>query len=253
MSAPSRTTDTAARARLPDETGFATANDGLRLYWEIHGAGDTTIVLLPASPIGHMRLWKPQLHYLARGYRVVTYDGRGNGLSDFPDTDGPWLGHWRTTDCLAVMDATATDTAVLVGICINGVWPSVQIAAAHPERVRGIVGLAPGVPLLAPENPWWEAQGERVSDEAVREDYAGFLQFFWSEMFPEPHSEKQIEDAVEFGLASSAAVNTMSPAEPVAATQEEAEAICRQVRCPVLVVQGERDNCQCYDTGVALA
>src|SRR5690242_5566565 len=118
MSAPSRTAvaETGTPARLPDETGFATADDGLRLYWEVHGRGRTTIVLLPASPIAHMRLWKPQLHYLARRYRVVAYDGRGNGLSDFPDPDGPWLGHWRTNDCLAVMDATATDAAVLVGI-----------------------------------------------------------------------------------------------------------------------------------------
>ena len=45
----------------------------------------------------------------------------------------------------------------------------------------------------------------------------------------------------------------MDDVEPVAATKEEVEAICRRVRCPVLVVQGDRDNCQPFSRGLALA
>ena len=78
---------TGTRAREPDERGFATAGDGLRLYWEIHGGGSTTIVLLPPNPISHSRIWKAQVHYLARHHRVVVYDGRGNGLAGHPDTE----------------------------------------------------------------------------------------------------------------------------------------------------------------------
>jgi UDP:flavonoid glycosyltransferase YjiC (YdhE family) len=42
-------TEIGMRARQPDKTGFATAADGLRLYWELHGCGRPTVVLLPAS------------------------------------------------------------------------------------------------------------------------------------------------------------------------------------------------------------
>jgi len=245
-------TETGTRARLPDESGFATTPDGLQVYWEVHGSGPTTLVLLPPNPICHSRIWKGQLHYLARHHRVVVYDGRGNGLADAPDPSGPWVDRWRTIDCLTVLDATKTEQAVLVGICINGVWPSVQIAAEQPDRVLGIVAIAPGVPLLSPPNPWWEAAGDNVSHDTIVGDYAGFLEFFYSNMFPEPHSTKQIEDAVAYGLDTSVEQIVM-PAELWVETREETEEICRSVRCPVLVAQGHGDNCQHFDRGLSLA
>lgn len=56
------------RAREPDETGYAITAEGLRLYRERHGNGPTTVVLLPANPISHSRLWKAQIHDLARRF-----------------------------------------------------------------------------------------------------------------------------------------------------------------------------------------
>src|SRR3954454_3871470 len=97
-------TETGTRARRPDESGYATAPDGLRLYWERHGGDGSTIVLMPPAPISHSRIWKGQVHYLARHHRVIVYDGRGNGNSDHPDPSGTWLGRWWRDDCLAVMD-----------------------------------------------------------------------------------------------------------------------------------------------------
>ena len=141
---------------------------------------------------------------------------------------------------------------MLVGICVNGVWPSVQIAADQPERVLGIVALAPGVPLLAPANSWWETGGADL-DERLRRDHRSALEFFFEHMFPEPYSTKQVEDAVAYGLDGSREMLLMNAAEPVAATSEEAEEICRRVRCPVLAVQGDRDNCQHFETGLRLA
>ena len=250
-------TETGTRARAPDQRGYASTDDGLRLYWEAHGSGSPTIVLLPPCPISHSRLWKAQLHYLARHHRVVVYDGRGNGHSDTPDTSGPWLDRWRAADCVAVMDATSTETAVLGGICGDGVQPSLLIAAEHPERVLGIVAIAPGVPALAPPHPWRAAAHARydeVMDEPtgwekenrhyIRAHQREFLEFFFGEMFPEPHSTKQVEDAVAYGLDGSVEALLMDDAEPVCATKEEAEALCRRVGCPVLVIQGDRDHCQ---------
>ena len=205
-------------------------------------------MLLPANPISHSRLWKAQVHYLARHFRVVAYDGRGNGRSDFPDPSSTFLGTSRASDCLAVMDATSTEQAVLVGICNDGVFPSIQIAADQPERVLGIVAIAPGVPYVAPINPWYEENADVCEDDVVLADYAGFLEIFFAAMFPEPHSTKQIEDAVAYALDGSAEVMTMEKV-PAVATKDEVEAFCRRVRCPVLVMHGDRDNCQLYEKG----
>ncbi len=253
------------RACEPEMSGFASSEDGLRLYYELYGAGRTTMVLLPPNPISHSRIWKGQIHYLARHHRVVVYDGRGNGRSDSPDPAGPWLGAWNVSDCLAVMDASGTDSAVLVGICSDGIWPSIQIAAELPERVLGIVALGPGVPLLTPPHPWraaalatfedefedpqgWEKQNRRF----IRAHYREFLEFFFGEMFPEPHSTKHIEDAVAYALDGPVEAFLMDP-EDDGKTRESVEAVCRQVRCPVLCVQGDEDNCQPFSRGLRLA
>ena len=256
-------TETGTRARQPDSSGFALTPDGLRLYYEVFGSGTKTIVLLSVNPISHSRIWKAQVHYLARHFRVVAYDGRGSGLSDHPDPSGKWLGRWWADDCRTVMDATGTEAAVLVGICHDGVFPSVQLAASDPDRVLGIVAIAPGVPLLTPPHPLRAAAVE-VFDQVlesnkgwfkhnrhyVRKNYRGFLEFFFGEMFPEPHSTKQLEDAVAYALDGRVETELMDVV-PVAATKEEVEALCRQVRCPVLVIQGDLDNCQPFDRGLA--
>ncbi|HKO28494.1 MAG TPA: alpha/beta fold hydrolase, partial [Solirubrobacteraceae bacterium] len=218
------------------------------------------------NPISNSRIWKAQIHHLARHYRVVVYDGRGNGRSDSPDPSGPWLGGWWAADCLAVMDAASTEQAVLVGICGDGVWPSIQLAVSDPERVLGIVAIAPGVPMLTPPHDFraaplehWEEEvedpvgWEKFNRSYIQRDHRGFLEFFFGQMFPEPHSTKQLEDAVAYGLDGPVEALLMDDAEPVCATLEETEEMCRQVRCPVLVIQGDQDNCQPPARGHRLA
>src|ERR1700704_4027352 len=75
-------TETGTRAREPDSSGYTLTAEGLRLYYEVFGSGEKTIVMLPANPISHSRLWKAQVHYLARHFRVIAYDGRGRADSE---------------------------------------------------------------------------------------------------------------------------------------------------------------------------
>ena len=63
-------------------------------------------------------------------------------------------------------------------------------------------------------------------------------------MFPEPHSTKQIEDAVAYGLDAPRRACSLMDEASRSRDAEEIEALCRRVRCPVLVVHGDRDNCQ---------
>jgi pimeloyl-ACP methyl ester carboxylesterase len=72
------------RAVEPAATGLVEAPDGVRIAYEVFGAGDPTIVFLRSGPIVHSRQWKGQVPYLSRHYRVIAFDGRGNGRSDRP-------------------------------------------------------------------------------------------------------------------------------------------------------------------------
>src|SRR3954452_7814846 len=101
-----------SRARYPDSEGYI-ERDGIRIFYEVYGEGEQTVLLLPTWSIIHSRCWKLQIPYLARHYRVLTFDGRGNGKSDRPAEPEAYGEQEFADDALAVMDATGTDRAVL--------------------------------------------------------------------------------------------------------------------------------------------
>jgi pimeloyl-ACP methyl ester carboxylesterase len=256
-----------SRARQPDRVGFAD-NDGVRIAYEVSGTGDQTVVLLPSSPILHSRMWKGQVAYLARRYRVVTYDGRGNGRSDRPTDPAAYEEHRIVGDLEAVLDATDTPTAFLVGLCTDGVLRAMELAASEPGRVAGIVAMAVGVPFLAPAHPWRTAKSmtdpyptydgwRRENTNYWRIDYPDFARWFFGELVPEPHSTKVVDDAVEWALDGdpeamvAEALTDLVP--PCPADADAAEALARAVRCPMLLIHGTDDRCQPPDRALKLS
>jgi pimeloyl-ACP methyl ester carboxylesterase len=251
-----RTVDS-GRARLPLRSGFATSSDGVRIAWDEYGSGDPTIVLLPSTPIVHSRQWKAQIHFLSRTWRVITFDGRGNGRSDRPTDPAAYHDDRIVDDIVAVLEATGTDRAVLVGLCVDGVWRAIRLAAEDPGRVLGIVAFGIGVPRLGPPQPHYVSSGKTFDEKLPTtdgwaknnrhywlHDYEDFARFFFSEMTTEPHSTKAIEDAT--GWATDGSVEVML-AEHEADFPFDLEAIedrCRAVTCPMLLVHGTEDRCQ---------
>jgi len=101
------------RARCPDRTGFV-ERDGVKVAYEVFGDGPRT-VLMPSWSIAHSRMWKAQVPYLARHARVVTFDGRGNGLSDRPRESAAYESAEFVADGLTVLDAVDVEQALVVG------------------------------------------------------------------------------------------------------------------------------------------
>jgi pimeloyl-ACP methyl ester carboxylesterase len=127
------------------------------------------LVLVPSNPIVHSRQWKAQVPFLARHYRVVTFDGRGNGRSDRPVTPEAHTDEECVADLGAVLAATCPEPPVLIGLCSDGVWRSLWFAADHPERVAGVVCLSVGVPRISPPHPSRNGlQFDQVLDRRVR-------------------------------------------------------------------------------------
>ena len=256
--------DDSGRARLPDQSGVATAADGVRLAYDVYGTGDPTIVLLPSAPIIHARQWKAQIAYLSRSFRLIAFDGRGNGRSDRPTDPAAYHDDLMTSDIAAVMDATDTPRAMLVGLCFDGVWRAIRLAAEAPDRVSGIVAFAVGVPLLTPAHPWWagtaveaglpayEGWG-KVSRHAWRIDYADSSRFFFEQIASEPHSTKLIEDAVAWALDGDVEAMIAEADAVFPFDRDQVIAICRAVRCPIRLVHGTEDHCQPLDRAQALA
>jgi pimeloyl-ACP methyl ester carboxylesterase/predicted glycosyltransferase len=250
-----------ARARYPDEDGYV-ERYGMRLFWELYGEGEPTVLLLPTWSIIHSRHWKMQIPYLARHCRVLTFDGRGNGRSDRPGEPDAYAEREFAADALAVMDATETPSAVLVSFSL-GAHRAAILAAEHPERVDAAVFIGPawpggGDPL--PERTVYSWEEELDTDEGWAKynkhywlrDYPGFLEFFFSRFFTEPHSTKPFEDCIGWGLETTG--ETLVTMEYAPELQpEEARDLAARIRCPVLVVHGGDDAIISVSRGVALA
>ncbi|MBV9648453.1 MAG: alpha/beta hydrolase, partial [Candidatus Eremiobacteraeota bacterium] len=254
------------RARQPDCAGTA-RRDGLSLAFETFGHGDRTLLLMPPWAIVHSRAWKAQIPYLARHFRVVTYDPLGNGKSDRSQDPSQYTDWKRVADALAVMDATATRSAIVIAICSEA-WTATLLAAEHPERVDGLI-------FFAPVTPYGEtlAQREVYGFDDVLETHEGwakenrhywasnfrdFLEFFFTQALYEPHSTKQLEDSIAWGMETTPHTLTATVDAPeylatLTADSPELAALYGQIRCPVMVFQGDRDGLVSPTRGDAVA
>ncbi len=247
------------RARYPDAEGYV-ERDGVRVFYEVYGEGEPPILFVPPWALVHSRCWKLQLPYFARHHRVLAFDPRGNGKSDRPETSEAYAESELAADALAVLDATGTEKAFLVTLSL-GAQRTLMLAAEHPERVHGIVFIAPSLPI-APghgyrnipfDEPLDTDEGwAKFNAEYWRRDYAGFVEFFMSQCLTEPHSTKQIEDAVGWGLETDAeTMITLSTGRFLG--EDVMRELCANVQCPVLVIHGDQDAITPHARGVALA
>src|ERR671923_917338 len=250
------------RARYPDDQGYI-ERDGVRVFWEVYGSGEQTVLLLPTWSVIHSRCWKAQIPYLARHFRVLTFDGRGNGKSDRPSEPGAYTEQEYADDALAVMDATGTERAVLVSLS-RGVERSMLLGAGHPERVAGMVVISPAVPL-APAAPRADAMRtftelrdsydgwEKWNSHYWLEHYEDFLEFFFGQIFTEPHSTKQLEDSIGWALETDAETLVATQLAPRLPDEESVRELLDRIRCPMLVIHGRDDAVRPHDSGAALA
>ena len=237
------------RARYPAEEGFV-ERDGVRIFWERYGEGDPTILFTPTWELVHSRCWKMQIPCFARQGRVVTFDPPGNGRSDRPRNAGAYERSEVAEYAAAVLDAARVERAVVVSWCDMG--EALILAAERPERVTGVVFIAPALPTREREVPEFPFDEELHTDDGWAKenrhywlrDWPGYVEFFISAMFPEPHSTKQIEDAVGWGLETDA--ETLLVSFRGWDTKELAPAmvveLCGRVRCPALVIHGTADE-----------
>ncbi len=242
------------RAREPDREGYA-EHDGVKLFYEVFGEGDVTVLLMCGWQLVHSRLWKAQVPYLARHFRVVTYDLPGNGRSDRPTGAAAYALDRHVAWAEAVLDASGTERAVAVGYS-GGTVDALCLAARRPERVEGCVAIATSLPLADPVPSWrehWEEDlpGDEGWDKVNRghfgRDYADGVAFFMAETFPEPHSTKQIEDACGWAAETDAAT-VVAANDGMGAGLGVADVVARagwwldEISCPVLVIHGSLDH-----------
>ncbi|BDZ65408.1 hypothetical protein [Agromyces mangrovi Wang et al. 2018] len=117
-----------------------TTTTGIR--YSVIGETGPAILLLPDPSTGTRPTWQLQETYLARHFRVVAFEASG---AEPVHPIAPDAGV-RLADAVAVVDACGADAVVVVGAASGAALP-LELAAAHPERVRGAVSIARDQPV----------------------------------------------------------------------------------------------------------
>lgn len=156
---------------------YASAKDGTRLAWSQIGEGIPLVKT--ANWLNHLEfdfdspIWRGWLRELVRDFRLVRYDERGNGLSDW---DTPELSLGAFVDDLAcVADEAGLGQFDLLGIS-QGASVAIAYANKHPERVRRIV-------LLGGYAAGWRARGDN-EEIARREAMLTLTELGWGQDSP---------------------------------------------------------------------
>ena len=230
---------------------YCTARDGTRLAYAISGSGYP--ILKCANWISHLQyewespVWRHWMESLSADNRLIRYDQRGNGLSDWSVADlslDAMVGDLET-----VADAAGLERFALFAMSA-GCAISVAYAARHPERVSHLVlygGRARGWRVL---NDPAEVARRAAVVTLIRtgwgQENPAFRRMFTSLFIPDATPE-QME---WFGQLHR---RTISP-ENAAAWQETASLIdvttlLERVMAPTLILHGTKDAVIPFEAG----
>jgi pimeloyl-ACP methyl ester carboxylesterase len=117
--------------------------DGVKLYYETHGEGP--VILLTHGYSATSQMWRGQIEALSAKHKLVTWDMRGHGQSDYPAEQSAYSEEATVADMAALLDHVGAKTAIVGGLSLGG-YMSLAFNLKHADRVRAllIIDTGPG-------------------------------------------------------------------------------------------------------------
>jgi|HigsolmetaAR201D_1030396.scaffolds.fasta_scaffold18837_1 pimeloyl-ACP methyl ester carboxylesterase len=109
------------------------------------------------------REWEPQVRWLSRSYRCITYNARGYPPSDVPASRDAYGWEHAVADLLAVLDGLRIEQAHLVGLSMGG-YAVLQFGLRHPERASAIVAAGAGSGSGPAERATWPRVAAAIAE-----------------------------------------------------------------------------------------
>ncbi len=201
-----------------------------RLHVEHAGAGRPAVLL--HAGIADSRMWDPQWTAWPARLAVTRLDLRGFGRSGRPVGAFSHAG-----DVLAVLDACEIDRALLVGASLGGLV-ALDLAAARPERVRGLVLAGPPLPGYA-----WSAEMRAFSEAEAAALEAGDLEAatevnvdFWL-----PTASEEVRATIRAQQLGAFRLQVPDEADESLLCEDLVESLAT-IACPTLVLTGAHDR-----------
>jgi proline iminopeptidase len=236
--------------------GYVTGAGGARIYYEVAGSGDDTVVVVHGGPGAGINDSRPDLGPLARNRVVIFYDQRGGGRSELPDTTLLGPGHF-VGDLEAVRAYFGLEKMSVVAQSFGAIVVA-EYLRAHPQRVARMVFLLPTGPNRKEASLFYGRPPATSDTAALR------LQFDILRSLMEGRAEDPVAACREYealdkrlGLVFAGRKGTTCDM-PVSALRYYYQYTARlgpevfgnwdfthsfsEVRAPLLVIHGERDK-----------
>ena len=144
--------------------------DGVKIYYEVHGSGP--VLLLTHGYSSTSAMWQGQVAALSKHHKLVLWDMRGHGLSDYPDDPASYSEALTVADMAALLDEVGAESAIVGGLSLGG-YMSLAFHRAHPERVRAllIIDTGPGFKKDDARDAW-NTRAHATADRFEREGLA---------------------------------------------------------------------------------
>lgn len=239
---------------LRQEVHFCTAPDGARIAYAQVGEGP------PLVRTGHWLthleydwespVWSPLLQAIASERRLIRYDARGNGLSDWEVDDISFDAFVR--DLESVIEATGVEQFDLLGNS-QGAAISVAYAVRHPERVRHLVlygGFARGRRKRGSEDLANSEAFLTLMRQGWGQENPAFRQMFTSLFIPGGTAEQMqwFNDLQRVTTSPANAVRMRMAVDEIDVTD-----LLPRVQAPTLVMHCRNDAVQPFDESRRLA
>jgi pimeloyl-ACP methyl ester carboxylesterase len=141
--------------------------NGVAIHYEVHGDGAPLLLTHGYSSTSAM--WHGQIDALARNHKLVLWDMRGHGQSDYPDDPELYSETLTVDDMAAILDAVGARRAIIGGLSLGG-YMSLAFYRAYPERVRALLIIDTGPGFKKDDaREAWNARADATADKFERE------------------------------------------------------------------------------------
>ena len=240
---------------LEQEIRFCTTSDGLRIAYATVGEGPPLIKA--ANWLNHLEydwdspIWRHVFRGLARDHRLIRYDARGNGLSDWDVEDISFDAFVR--DLESVVEASGVERFPLLGIS-QGCAISIEYAIRNPGRVTCLVlhgGFAAGWRVYADLSEIARREAmQTLIEHGWGQDNPAFRQVFTSAFIPDgtPEQFRWMNELMRVSTSPQNAIRILEAVSSIDIRQR-----LPLVRVPTLVLHSRHDGRVSYQRGLDLA
>ncbi|MCK1736208.1 alpha/beta fold hydrolase [Bradyrhizobium sp. 138] len=141
--------------------------DGVNIYYDVHGDGPPLLLTHGYSSTSAM--WHGQVDALAKEHKLILWDMRGHGQSDYPDDADAYSEALTVGDMAAILDAVGAKRAIIGGLSLGG-YMSLAFYRTYPERARALLIIDTGPGFRKDDaREAWNARALATADRLDRE------------------------------------------------------------------------------------